>query len=106
MIKCCSKKNKIWTVPLECLKNQSKPIKFTSGRVNKGLFPLYMIEELRFRGILYAAKLMILELAAKTGIDQADISKVEHGKLNISFRTMQRLAEGLGKMLKIELVDP
>lgn len=62
MIKCCSKKNKIWTVPLECLKNQSKPIKFTSGRVNKGLFPLYMIEELRFRGILYAAKLMILML--------------------------------------------
>lgn len=46
------------------------------------------------------------ELAAKTGIDQADISKIEHGKLNISFRTMQRLAEGLGKMLKIELVDP
>ncbi|WP_296956783.1 hypothetical protein, partial [uncultured Dialister sp.] len=34
----------------------------TSGRVNKGLFPLYMIEELRFRGILYAAKLMILQL--------------------------------------------
>ena len=65
MIKCCSKKNKIWTVPLECLKNQSKPIKFTSGRVNKGLFPLYVIEELRFRGILYAAKLMILWLIGR-----------------------------------------
>ena len=37
-----------------------KPIKFTSSRVNKGLFSLHVIEELRFRGILYAAKLMIL----------------------------------------------
>lgn len=44
-------------------------------------------------------------LAEKTGINQADISKIENGKLNISFKTMRKLAKGLGKTLKIQLVD-
>lgn len=45
------------------------------------------------------------ELSAKTGIDQADISKIENGKLNISFKTMRKLAKGLGKTLQIRLID-
>lgn len=42
------------------------------------------------------------ELAARTGIAQGDISKLEHGNANPSIRTLQRLAEGMGMILKIE----
>lgn len=42
------------------------------------------------------------QLAERTGINQADISKIENGNANPSLRTLQRLAEGLGKKLRIE----
>ena len=42
------------------------------------------------------------ELAARTGIDQADISKLESGNANPSLRTLQRLASGMGMKVKIE----
>ncbi|MBR5162701.1 MAG: helix-turn-helix transcriptional regulator [Schwartzia sp.] len=46
------------------------------------------------------------ELAARTGIAQADISKLEHGNANPSLRTLQRLAAGMGRKLKIEFAAP
>ena len=42
------------------------------------------------------------ELAARTGIAQADISNLENGNANPSIRTLKRLASGLGYRLKIE----
>lgn len=42
------------------------------------------------------------QLAEKTGINQADISKLEHGSGNPSLRTLQRLATGMGMRLKLE----
>lgn len=42
------------------------------------------------------------ELSEKTGIAQADISKLENGNGNPSIRTLKRLADGLGKELHIE----
>ena len=36
------------------------------------------------------------QLADKTGIAQADISKLERGNANPSLRTLQRLAAGMG----------
>lgn len=44
------------------------------------------------------------ELAERTGINQADISKLENGTRNPSVNLLKRLAEGLGMALKIELV--
>ena len=44
------------------------------------------------------------ELAEKSGIDQADISKLENGTRNPSIKLLQRLAEGMGMLLKIEFV--
>lgn len=44
------------------------------------------------------------QLADKTGIAQADISKLEHGNANPSLRTLQRLAAGMGMQIKIEFV--
>ena len=44
------------------------------------------------------------ELSEKTGISQGDISKLERGNANPSLRTLQRLAAGMGKVLKIEFV--
>ena len=44
------------------------------------------------------------ELAEKTGIAQGDISKMEHGNANPSLRTLQRLAAGMGKVLRIEFL--
>lgn len=36
------------------------------------------------------------QLAERTGIAQADISKLENGSANPSLRTLRRLAEGMG----------
>lgn len=44
------------------------------------------------------------QLAEKTGINQADISKLENGTRNPSINLLKRLAEGMGMMLKIEFV--
>lgn len=44
------------------------------------------------------------ELAARTGIDQADISKLENGTRNPSLNLLKRLADGMGMVLRIEFV--
>ncbi len=44
------------------------------------------------------------ELSQKSGIAQGDISKLENGNANPSLRTLQRLAEAMGKTLKIEFI--
>lgn len=49
-------------------------------------------------------KLTQKELAEKTGIDQADISKLENGTRNPSLKLLKRLADGMGMELKIDFV--
>ena len=44
------------------------------------------------------------ELAERTGINQADISKLENGTRNPSVNLLKRLADGRGMVLKIEFV--
>ena len=44
------------------------------------------------------------ELAERTGINQADIRKLENGTRNPSVNLLKRLAEGMGMTLKIEFV--
>ena len=51
-----------------------------------------------------AAGLTQKDLATRTGIAQADISRLENGNANPSLRTLQRLAEGMGMKLKLEFV--
>ncbi len=46
------------------------------------------------------------ELSEKTGINQADISKLENGTANPSLRTLRRLADGMEMVLKLEFVRP
>lgn len=42
------------------------------------------------------------ELAEKTGIRQSNISRIESGTSSPTVETLARIAEGLGKKLKIE----
>ena len=42
------------------------------------------------------------ELSERTGITQADISRIENGTRNPSLAMVKRLAEGLGMRLKLE----
>lgn len=44
------------------------------------------------------------ELAERTGINQADISKIENVTRNPSLNLLKRLADGMGMALKIEFV--
>ena len=44
------------------------------------------------------------QLSERTGIAQTDISKLERGNANPSLRTLQRLAAGMGMIVKIEFV--
>ncbi len=41
------------------------------------------------------------ELAERTGIAQAEISKIENGTRNPSIKLLQRLADGMGMVLNI-----
>ena len=50
------------------------------------------------------ANLTQQELAAATGITQADISRLENGTANPSLRTLKRLASGMGMRLKVDFV--
>ena len=42
------------------------------------------------------------QLSDRTGIDQADISKLENGTRNPTLNLLKRLADGMGMSLKIE----
>ena len=44
------------------------------------------------------------ELGKRTGINQADISKLENGTRNPSLKLLKRLADGMDMVLKIEFV--
>lgn len=44
------------------------------------------------------------ELAERTGINQADISKLENGTRNPSLNLLKRLAAGMDMILKIEFI--
>ncbi len=44
------------------------------------------------------------ELSERTGITQADISRIENGTRNPSLKMVKRLANGLGMRLKLEFI--
>lgn len=44
------------------------------------------------------------ELSERTGITQADISRIERGTRNPSLSMMKRIAAGLGMQLKLEFI--
>lgn len=45
------------------------------------------------------------ELSERTGITQADISRIENGTRNPSLDMLKRLAKGLGMRLRIEFIQ-
>lgn len=44
------------------------------------------------------------ELSLLTGINQSDLSKIEKGKMNISIKTLNRIAKALKAKLNIEII--
>lgn len=44
------------------------------------------------------------ELSRRTGITQADISRIENGTRNPSLNMVRRLADGIGMRLKLESI--
>ena len=44
------------------------------------------------------------QLAERTGINQADISKLENGTRNPSINLLKRLADGMDMLLKIKFI--
>lgn len=51
-----------------------------------------------------AAEMAQQRLSEMTGIAQEDISKLESGNGNPTLRTLQRLAAGMGRRLRIEFL--
>ncbi|MFV0343404.1 MAG: helix-turn-helix domain-containing protein [Anaerocolumna sp.] len=45
------------------------------------------------------------QLAERSGINQADISKLENGTRNPSINLLKRLADGMDMVLKIEFIQ-
>ena len=64
--------------------------------------------EFAIKKAIYTARktsgLSQLDLAERTGIPQASISRLEHGNANPSIRTLQRLADGMNMRIKLEFV--
>ena len=50
------------------------------------------------------AKMTQKDLSEITGIDQADISRIENGNANPALSTLKRLADGLNMVLRLEFV--
>jgi ribosome-binding protein aMBF1 (putative translation factor) len=44
------------------------------------------------------------ELAAKTGIRQSNLSRIERGQCKPDLTTLQKIASGLGKKLQIQFI--
>ena len=44
------------------------------------------------------------ELSLRTGITQADISRIENGSRNPSLNMLKKLAKGLGMQLRVEFI--
>jgi len=44
------------------------------------------------------------QLSERSGITQADISRIETGEANPSLKTLQRLASGMGMKIRIEFL--
>lgn len=45
------------------------------------------------------------QLAEKSGVSQANISKIENGKYMPSIKVIKRIADALGKRIVIDLID-
>lgn len=50
------------------------------------------------------AKMSQAELSKRTGIAQPNISRLEHGTSSPTIRTLEQLATGLGKELKVSFI--
>ena len=66
---------------------------------------MYEIDKARFGAFVAQLRkeraLTQKELAERTGINQADISKLENGTRNPSLKLLKRLADGMGMDLKL-----
>ncbi len=45
------------------------------------------------------------ELADRAGLHRSEISKIENGNSNPSYKMLQRIADGLGMKVKLEFVN-
>ena len=53
-----------------------------------------------------AANLTQKQLAQRSGVSQANISKIENGNYHPSLSTLKRIADALGKRLVVSFEDP
>lgn len=53
-----------------------------------------------------ASNLTQKQLAQRSGVSQANISKIENGNYHPSLSTMKRIADALGKRLVVSFEDP
>ena len=58
-----------------------------------------------FRAIRKKEKLTQKQVALLSEIPQADISRVESGKINLTIRQMQRLSEVVNRNVSISLIE-
>lgn len=68
------------------------------------LEPEYDIIKAMFQ-IRKKQKITQKELSARTGITQADISRIENGMRNPCLEMIKRLAKGMGLTLKLEFIS-
>jgi len=69
----------------------------------EGLGPEFEIVQAMLIARRYAG-ITQTQLAAKTGINQSDISRIENGDANPSLNTLKRLAAGMDMRLKLEFL--
>lgn len=74
--------------------------------IGKELIPIHSASSQAVTAARARAGLSQKQLAALTGIDQSDISKIERGMANPSVATLERIAKALGGRLSIQIEMP
>lgn len=83
--------------------------KITIDNTEEAFIPEYdILQEVRqlLAGVRKELGISQKELSEKTNIPQASISKFENGHNVPSLQILQRLADGLGKRLIVDFVEP
>ena len=84
--------------------NPQKYIDFFTPFLKKGKNILFVGLSSGVSGSFASAQIAQKQLSEATGIAQGDISKIENGCANPSLKTIERIAQGMGKKLKLEFV--
>ncbi len=84
-----------------------KEVEFSDNTINEKVVDYNIQSEISALVMFYRTELNITqkELAEKSGVSQSNISKIENDSYCPSVAVLKRIADAMGKRLKIDFID-